>query len=394
MTIFVAVMKKIILALMTAMAVCSCGNNKMIDGLIQKMTVREKVAQLIVMHTFSDDSLNTARFKGYVDSLKIGGLILQDRPDGLVHTVEWLNSVQRESQLPVLVTIDAEWGLSMRFDEFPELPRFTDIASMDNPEKVAYSVGKCIGQDMKDFNFHVNFSPVVDLNTNQSSVKSRRSFGNDYKKVEKYAYSMLKGLHDGGAMGCAKHFPGIGATQSDTHHQMVYTPLSREELEETHLKPFRYMSARGAEMIMIAHVIAESLDPEKVPSSISHKVITDILKGEMGYKGLVITDALQMHGVTDYAGEKNPALLAYEAGADLLLMPDDPYKAVDAIASAVESGTLSEKELDSRVRKMLEMKRRLGLFDRSMIVEDIEAKVAASVKRNADLNSSLGYSKQ
>jgi beta-glucosidase-like glycosyl hydrolase len=183
----------------------------------------------------------------------------------------------------------------MRFDEFPELPRFTDIAAMNNPEKVAYSVGKCIGEDMKDFNFHVNFSPVVDLNTNQSSVKSRRSFGNDYKKVQKYAFSMLKGLHDGGALGCAKHFPGIGATQSDTHHQMVYTPLSREELEATHLKPFRYMSRHGAEMIMIAHVIAESLDPEKVPSSISHRVISDILKGEMGYKGLVITDALQMH---------------------------------------------------------------------------------------------------
>ena len=386
-------MKKAILVLMTAIAVCSCGNKKMIDGLIEGMNVREKVAQLIVMHTFSDDSLNTARFKGYVDSLKIGGLILQDRPDGLVHTVQWLNSVQSESELPILVTIDAEWGLSMRFDEFPELPRFTDIASMRNPEKVAYSVGKCIGEDMKDFNFHVNFSPVVDLNTNQSSVKSRRSFGNDYKKVQKYAFSMLKGLHDGGALGCAKHFPGIGSTQSDTHHQMVYTPLSREELEATHLKPFRYMSRHGAEMIMIAHVIAESLDPEKVPSSISHRVISDILKGEMGYKGIVITDALQMHGVTDYAGDENPALLAYEAGADLLLMPEDPYKAVDAVASAIESGRLSEKDLDSRVRKVLELKRRLGLFERSMIVDDIEGKVAAAVKRNADLNASLGYSK-
>ena len=386
-------MKKAILVLMTAIAVCSCGNKKMIDGLIEGMNVREKVAQLIVMHTFSDDSLNTARFKGYVDSLKIGGLILQDRPDGLVHTVQWLNSVQSESELPILVTIDAEWGLSMRFDEFPELPRFTDIAAMNNPEKVAYSVGKCIGEDMKDFNFHVNFSPVVDLNTNQSSVKSRRSFGNDYKKVEKYAFSMLKGLHDGGALGCAKHFPGIGATQSDTHHQMVYTPLSREELEATHLRPFRYMSRHGAEMIMIAHVIAESLDPEKVPSSISHRVISDILKGEMGYKGIVITDALQMHGVTDYAGDENPALLAYEAGADLLLMPEDPYKAVDAVASAIESGRLSEKDLDSRVRKVLELKRRLGLFERSMIVDDIEGKVAAAVKRNADLNASLGYSK-
>ena len=386
-------MKKAILVLMTAIAVCSCGNKKMIDGLIEGMNVREKVAQLIVMHTFSDDSLNTARFKGYVDSLKIGGLILQDRPDGLVHTVQWLNSVQSESELPILVTIDAEWGLSMRFDEFPELPRFTDIASMRNPEKVAYSVGKCIGEDMKDFNFHVNFSPVVDLNTNQSSVKSRRSFGNDYKKVQKYAFSMLKGLHDGGALGCAKHFPGIGSTQSDTHHQMVYTPLSREELEATHLKPFRYMSRHGAEMIMIAHVIAESLDPEKVPSSISHRVISDILKGEMGYKGIVITDALQMHGVTDYAGDENPALLAYEAGADLLLMPEDPYKAVDAVASAIESGRLSEKDLDSRVRKVLELKRRLGLFERSMIVDDIEGKVADAVKRNADLNASLGYSK-
>lgn len=386
-------MKKVLLVLMTAIAVCSCGNKKMIHGLIEGMNVREKVAQLIVMHTFSDDSLNTARFKGYVDSLKIGGLILQDRPDGLVHTVQWLNSVQSESELPILVTIDAEWGLSMRFDEFPELPRFTDIASMRNPEKVAYSVGKCIGEDMKDFNFHVNFSPVVDLNTNQSSVKSRRSFGNDYKKVQKYAFSMLKGLHDGGALGCAKHFPGIGATQSDTHHQMVYTPLSREELEATHLKPFRYMSRHGAEMIMIAHVIAESLDPEKVPSSISHRVISDILKGEMGYKGIVITDALQMHGVTDYAGDENPALLAYEAGADLLLMPEDPYKAVDAVASAIESGRLSEKDLDSRVRKVLELKRRLGLFERSMIVDDIEGKVAAAVKRNADLNAALGYSK-
>lgn len=366
----------------------------MIDGLISRMTVREKVAQLIVMHTFSNDSLNTARFKGYVDSLKIGGLILQDRPDGLVHTVQWLNSVQSESELPILVTIDAEWGLSMRFDEFPELPRFTDIAGMNNPEKVAYSVGKCIGEDMKDFNFHVNFSPVVDLNTNQSSVKSRRSFGNDYKKVEKYSFSMLKGLHDGGAMGCAKHFPGIGATQSDTHHQMVYTPLSREELEKTHLKPFRYMARHGAEMIMIAHVIAESLDPEKVPSSISHKVITDILKGEMGYKGIVITDALQMHGVTDYAGEENPSLLAFEAGADLLLMPEDPYKAVDAIASAIESGRLSEDDLDVRVKKVLELKRRLGMFERSMIVENIEEKVASAVKRNADLNASIGYSKQ
>ena len=386
-------MKKVILVLMTAIAVCSCGNKKMIDNLIEGMSVREKVAQLIVMHTFSDDSLNTARFKGYVDSLKIGGLILQDRPDGLVHTVQWLNSVQSESELPILVTIDAEWGLSMRFDEFPELPRFTDIASMRNPEKVAYSVGKCIGEDMKDFNFHVNFSPVVDLNTNQSSVKSRRSFGNDYKTVEKLAFSMLNGLHDGGALGCAKHFPGIGATQSDTHHQMVYTPLSREELEATHLRPFRYMSRHGAEMIMIAHVIAESLDPEKVPSSISHRVISDILKGEMGYKGIVVTDALQMHGVTDYAGDENPALLAYEAGADLLLMPEDPYKAVDAVATAIESGRLSEKDLDSRVRKVLELKRRLGLFERSMIVDDIEGKVAAAVKRNADLNASLGYSK-
>lgn len=361
---------------------------KMLEG----MSVREKVAQIIVMHTFSDDSLNRTRFGGYIDSLHIGGLILQDRPDGLKHSIEWLNEIQSRSHLPVLVTIDAEWGLAMRFkDEYPELPRFTDIAAMDNPSRVARSIGRCIGKDMQDLGIHVNFSPVVDLNTNESSVKSRRSFGNDWKEVSKLSWEMLRGMHEGGARGCAKHFPGIGASQMDSHYQMVYTPLSKEELEATHLKPFRNLIRKDVEMIMIAHVCAASLDSLNIPSSISRKVITDYLKGELGFRGIVITDALQMHGVTDYAGDRNPSLLAYEAGADLLLMPEDPYAAVDAIASAVESGALPEEELDEKVLKMLRLKLSLGLFDRPVTIDDIEGKIAASIARNIELNRTLGY---
>jgi len=391
-------MKTIVRTLLAALALIGCtkpqAEDPRAEELLAGMDVREKVAQIIVMHTFSDDSLNRSRFDGYIDSLHLGGLILQDRPDGLKQTVEWLNEVQTRSELPVLVTIDAEWGLSMRFkDEYPELPRFTDIAAMDRPARVARSVGRCIGEDMRDFGFHVNFSPVVDLNTNESSVKSRRSFGNDYRKVEKYGWEMLRGMHEGGSRGCAKHFPGIGASQMDSHHQMVYTSFSKEELEATHLQPFKYLIGKDVEMIMIAHVCAASLDSLNIPSSISRPVITDYLKGELGFRGIVITDALQMHGVTDYAGERNPSLLAYEAGADLLLMPEDPYAAVDAIASAVESGALPEAELDEKVLKMLRLKLSLGLFDRPRTVEDIDAKIAASVARNIELNRTLGYEK-
>jgi beta-glucosidase-like glycosyl hydrolase len=223
----------------------------------------------------------------------------------------------------------------------------------------------------------VNYSPVVDINNNPDKfIVNFRTFGEDKDKVARYASAMMRGMRDGGLAGSAKHFPGHGETNVDSHLALPLLPFSAERLDSLELYPFRKLIADGVDMVMVGHLNVPALDPSGAPASISKPIVTGLLREKMGYDGIIITDALNMYGVARDSGleKKDIPLAAYKAGVDILLMPEDVENAISQIENALEAGEITMEGLDMRVKKMLRLKARYGIFDKSYdpIVRDLD----------------------
>lgn len=213
----------------------------------------------------------------------------------------------------------------------------------------------------------VNFSPDVDINNNPNNPAiNTRSFGEDKEKVAQYGIAMMRGMRDGGVAGSAKHFPGHGDTDVDSHLGLPLLPFTAERLDTLEMYPFKRLIADGVDMVMVAHLSIPALDPSGTPSSISKTIVTDLLKKKLGYKGIICTDALNMDGVAKESGlaKKDIPLAAYKAGADILLMPEDVENSINVIEQALRRGEISMEGLNERVKKMLALKARLGLLDK------------------------------
>ncbi len=342
--------------------------NRIIDSLISSMTVREKLAQLFIV-AFSSNITDKSTIEAIelVEKEKVGGVIIMNSP--LTPGVKMINRLQSISVIPLLVTIDGEWGVSMRFDSIVQFPRQMQLGALSS-DSLVYEMGVAIGEQVKRSGMHVNYAPTIDINNNPANpVINTRSFGESRDIVARYGAAYMKGMRDAGIPGSAKHFPGHGDTDTDSHHALPLLPFSKARIDSLELYPFKKLIEAGVDMIMIGHLQIPSLDSSGRPSSISKPIVTDLLRHELEYSGIIITDALNMKGVSEYMAPEYLPLEAYLAGSDIILMPEKVKEALDIMERAVQKGEISMHSLNMRCRKMLSLKAGIGILTEVQPVE-------------------------
>lgn len=338
---------------------------RLIDSILNTLTLKEKIAQLYIVEFSSRQSKEKKKeLMNLIKKEKIGGLILMY--DSLSGSAPWINDLKRNATIPLLMTIDAEWGLAMRLrEDLDPYPRQIQLGAL--PSDILISeMGLSVGHQLRRFGIEVNFAPSVDINTNiKNPVIHSRSFGDNKVSVARYATAYMRGMQEGGVLTSAKHFPGHGDTETDSHYSLPILPFSRERLNDTELYSFRELIKNGVDMVMIGHLNIPALDDTGTPSSLSYNIITKLLREEMGYEGIIITDALNMKGVSKHLKPKEIPLAALKAGCDIILMPEEVEKSIKVITKAVRRGKISRQEIDKRCRKILEAKYRTGLITES-----------------------------
>ncbi len=332
---------------------------KQVRTILETMSVRDKVAQLVFVDVYpGGDSAFQAKADSIVAKEQVGGIILME--GNIDQTAETCNRLQNLVKIPLAVTIDGEFGLGMRVSEFRKYPRQGALAKLPD-EGLMYEMGRQIARDMHSMKIDVNFAPVVDVNLHPdvNTIKDR-SFGPDKKLVADYGSAVMRGMQDGGVVACAKHFPGHGDTEVDSHKALPVLKFPMERLESIELYPFRRLIKDGVKMVMVGHLLVPALDT--LPASVSKVVVTDLLRKKMKFKGLTITDALGMEGVLEpFGGSSAKATLAaYEAGVDILLMPDEVSESIDLIVDYVGNDRKKLKDLDERVSRVLTLKGECG----------------------------------
>ena len=345
---------------MAAAACCSGLFAQEIETLLGTMSRREKIAQIIFEAVETQESPEKRDMQRKLVREGLGGIIVMDDP--LVPDMQLINELQGLARIPMLVSIDGEWGAAMRFYEFSAFPRAMQLGALDD-ENLMEQAGRAIGEELRDIKIFVNFAPVVDVNNNpRNPVINTRSFGERRERVAALGAAYLRGMQSAGVWGSAKHFPGHGDTDVDSHKGLPVLTFERSRLDSLELYPFRRLIEEGTAMVMVGHLSVPALDSSGTPSSISSPIVTGLLRKELGYQGIIITDALGMEGVA--AGNQNVALEAYKAGADILLMPEHDFETIDVLDKAFARGELDEAGLDERVRKVLQLKQRSGMFDK------------------------------
>ncbi|HET9134235.1 MAG TPA: glycoside hydrolase family 3 N-terminal domain-containing protein [Gemmatimonadales bacterium] len=336
-----------------------------VDRLLATLTVRQKVGQLVMPwllgdYTASDDP-TMQRARMWVDSLQVGGIIISTgTPYGIAAK---LNALQRRAPLPLLISADFESGTTMRMADGTPLPPQMGIGATGRPED-AYQMGRITGLEGRAVGVHLAFAPVADVNSNPANpIINTRSFGADPRDVARFVTATIRGLRDGNILSTTKHFPGHGDTDTDSHLSMPTITASWARFDSLEMIPFRAAVEAGVDAMMSAHIAVPALDGQsQLPGTLSPKVLTGILQDSLKFRGLISTDALDMGGVAKQIGADEVVIRAFEAGSDLLLMPADPAQAIDAMTRAVESGRISQARLDHSVRKLLDLKLRMGLF--------------------------------
>ncbi|QLG46674.1 glycoside hydrolase family 3 N-terminal domain-containing protein [Costertonia aggregata] len=334
------------------------------------MTLEEKIGQLfMVMVASNDTKTNTDKVKKLITEHQIGGVIFSK--GGPVRQAKLTNTYQALSKTPLLVGLDAEWGLAMRLDSTYAFPWNMTLGAITD-SSIVEKVGKRIGEHAKRLGVHINFAPDVDINTNpKNPIIGNRSFGEDRNSVTRNGIAFMKGMQSAGVLTSGKHFPGHGDTSVDSHKALPKIDFTRQRLDSIEMYPYENLIQEGLSSIMVAHLSVPALEiQEEIPSSLSEQIISGILKEEMGFQGLVFTDALNMKGVSDYAEDGKTELAAFLAGNDMLLMPKDLEKAKEALLKAYERGRITEQRLSQSVKKILMAKFKVGLHKYEPVVLD------------------------
>jgi beta-N-acetylhexosaminidase len=351
-----------------------------VEQTLKKMTLREKLGQMLMVYYFgvftSTESAEYRELLHQVDENHIGGMIVGTSrgPLGIERsqvyaTAVTTNELQRRSKVPLLIGADFESGTGMRLDEGTSFPSAMAIAATGDP-RLAYTVGKTIAVEARASGVHWIFAPDADLNNNPDNpIINVRSFGEDPTNVSAFVTQFIRGVQENGAIATAKHFPGHGNVSVDSHLALASVPGSREQLESAELVPFRAAIAAGVDSIMPGHLAVPALEPDaNVPATLSHNILTGLLRDEMKFRGLIVTDAMDMGGVTSLYPPGEAAVRSVEAGADVLLMPPLPDAAMAGLENAVSSGRISVKRIDESVRRILGAKAGIGL-DKQRLVD-------------------------
>ena len=352
-----------------------------VNRLLDSLPLRARVAQLIMpwipgSYAAFDDSTFTV-MQGWVDSLGVGGLIISA---GTPLDVAFkLNRLQRRSAVPLLVAADLESGAGFRLAGATPFPPNMGVAAAGS-EQDAYEVGRITALEGRAVGIHIAFAPVADINSNPDNpVINTRSFGSDAYQVGRLVRAAVRGLEDHGMLATAKHFPGHGDTSIDSHLSLPVISAGWGRVDSVELVPFRAAVEAGATFVMSAHIVVPVLSSIRGrPATLDPAVLHGVLRDSLGFRGLIVTDALDMAGIVNTYGPGEAAVLAFQAGADLLLQPAEPRGAIAALTDAVESGRISFERLDQSVRRLLLLKRRLGLFDRRTVSLDSVAAIVGS----------------
>lgn len=341
-----------------------------VDSVLYTLSPEEQIAQLIFIEAYSNqDVAHEVAITDLIRNYHIGGLVFsKGTPDQQVRLTNYYQSI---SKIPLLIAMDAEWGLGFRLKNTINFPfQMTLGAIKDN--SLIYEMGKEIGRELKRIGVHINFAPVVDINSNPlNPVINYRSFGMDKENVASKAISYMQGLQDAGIIATAKHFPGHGDTDSDSHLSLPIIKHSRNHLEANELYPFKRIIEAGIGGIMTAHLNVPALDSSSNSiSSLSKPIVTDLLKEDLNFQGLVITDALNMRGVSDSYSPGALELKALLAGNDILEFSQSVPKAISEIKKAADRGDISWEEIQNRCRKVLAAKYWSGLHQFTPIVKD------------------------
>lgn len=327
------------------------------DSVMKTLTPRQRVAQLFVPRfDITDNAAGYALLQKMVTREGIGGFLLGK---GTVKSYTALiDTAQNLSDVPLLITLDGEWGPAMRVTDAPRFPYNMGLGAIQNPQ-LLYDYGMEVARECRLLGIQVDFAPVLDVNSNPGNpVIGYRSFGEDANHVARLGAAFCAGMEHGEVMSVGKHFPGHGDTSSDSHKTLPTVDHSRTVLDSVDLLPFRSAIEAGMSGIMVGHLRVPSLDAKGTPASLSKKITTEFLKRELGFKGLVFTDALAMKGASV---KENNCVAALRAGADVLLGSSAPVSDIEAVMQAIKSGKLKQKDVDERCRKVLEYKYRLGL---------------------------------
>ena len=332
-----------------------------VDSVYNNMTFDQRVGQLFMVAAYSNkDTVHTNSVERLIKNYNIGGLIfLQGGP---MRQAKLTNRYQATSKVPLFIGIDAEWGLAMRLDSVNRFPWNMTLGAIQDL-KLIEKVGAEYGKQSRRMGIHFNFAPVLDINTNpRNPIIGNRSFGEDKVNVTNRALALMKGIQREGVFATGKHFPGHGDTEVDSHVSLPTVNFSKERIQDVEFFPYKKLFLEGLASVMVAHLNVPSLESrENYPSSISYNVVTNILQGELGFKGLIFTDALNMKGASDFKQPGEIDLEAFLAGNDVLLFAENVPWALEKICVAYQDSLISETRLAHSVKKILKFKYRAGL---------------------------------
>lgn len=353
---------------------------KWVKHQFKSLSLDEKIAQLMVLRAHSNwDAKKIDSLAELIKQYNIGGLCFFQ--GGPIRQAIQTNNYQRIAKTPLLITIDAEWGLGMRLDSVDMFPRQLSLGAMPNKQLV-YEMGAAIAAQCKRLGIQVNYAPDIDINNNPANpVINDRSFGQNKKTVIDYGIAYMKGLQDNGIMATAKHFPGHGDVSVDSHKDIPVVNKTRAELDSLELAPFKALINAGIESVMVAHLSVPAIDnADKRPTSLSAKAVNGVLKNELGFKGISVTDALDMKAISNYYPEGEANVQAILAGNDMLCLPGDIGQSIKKVKEAISEGRLTVKDIDTRVKKVLSAKYKYGLsqvklIDTNNIIADLNQSV-------------------
>lgn len=367
----------------------SIAQKKWTDSIMSKMTIDQKIGQLFMLAAYTNkDSKHTNYIESVIKKYEIGGLIfMQGTPE---KQVKWNNKYQSLTKLPLMIGFDGEWGLDMRLKNTYRFPWNMTLGAIRN-DSLIKKFGNRVGEQCKRMGIHVNFAPVVDINTNpKNPIIGNRSFGENKYNVANKSVAFTKGLQNNNVMACAKHFPGHGDTSTDSHKTLPTVNFSAERIDSVELFPYKKLFREGIASVMTAHLSIPSLeDNKKLPTSLSYTVLTDLLKNELQFKGLIFTDALNMKGASEFITDDDQFkkfglkskkglidLKALYAGNDVLLFTEDIRAAIFQIKNALKHKFITEERINESVRKILNAKYWSGLnnfkpIDNYNIISDL-----------------------
>ena len=363
-----------------------------VDSIYSNLSLEEKIGQLFMIDVFtsrSDSELES--LESLIKSNHVGGVIFSK--GNPYRQAQLTNKIQTENKIPLLVGMDAEWGLAMRLDSTYAFPWNMTLGAIQDTS-IVRKVGQQIGKHSKRLGVHINFAPVADINTNpKNPIIGNRSFGETKDIVISHSVALMKGMHEAGILSSAKHFPGHGDTEQDSHKTLPSIGFSEKRIRDIELKPFQALIDEGVSSVMVAHLNIPSLESQKnLPSSLSSKIVSDLLKEELGFNGLIITDALNMKGVSNSSTPGEVDMEAFKAGSDILLISEDIPKAINIIKEAVLKGDITNKRLAASVKKILYAKYKVGLnsfkpIETNQLTEELNSEENDAVYQEAIQNA-------